>query len=62
MASLQWMWHEYKGVSNIINFYVAGVTGLARELLHDLSDSLPGLDEAKSFIQVMGYVLVYLWF
>ncbi len=35
-------------------FFVAGLTGLARELVSDFADSLPGIDEAKSFIEVMG--------
>lgn len=34
----------------------SGITGLAKELLQDLAGSLPGIDEAKSFIQVMGLV------
>ncbi len=34
--------------------YPGGITGLAKELLQDLAGSLPGIDEAKSFIQVMG--------
>ncbi|XP_003385895.1 PREDICTED: ATPase asna1-like [Amphimedon queenslandica] len=33
-----------------------GITGLAKELLEDLAGSLPGIDEAKSFIQVMSLV------
>lgn len=33
-----------------------GIQGLAKELLQDVASSLPGIDEAKSFIQVMGYV------
>ena len=33
---------------------LAGISGLAKELLTDFADSLPGIDEAKSFMQVMG--------
>ena len=35
---------------------------MAKELLQDLAGSLPGIDEAKSFIQVMGYVLYIILF
>ena len=35
----------------------AGLSGLAKELLSDFADSLPGIDEAKSFMQVMGLVI-----
>ena len=35
-------------------FLTAGLSGLAKELLTDFADSLPGIDEAKSFMQVMG--------
>lgn len=44
-------------ITIIIIFYhsIGGLTGLAKELLHDLAGSLPGIDEAKSFIQVMRY-------
>ena len=38
-------------------FSVAGLSGLAKELLSDFADSLPGIDEAKSFMQVMGLVI-----
>ena len=31
----------------------AGLSGLARELMTEFADSLPGIDEAKSFMQVM---------
>ncbi|XP_064385932.1 ATPase GET3-like isoform X2 [Halichondria panicea] len=34
----------------------SGLSGLAKELLSDFADSLPGIDEAKSFMQVMGLV------
>lgn len=34
----------------------SGLSGLAKELLSDFADSLPGIDEAKSFIQVMTLV------
>ena len=30
-----------------------GISGLARELMTEFADSLPGIDEAKSFMQVM---------
>ena len=30
-----------------------GLTGLAKELMTEFADSLPGIDEAKSFMQVM---------
>ena len=30
-----------------------GLSGLARELMTEFADSLPGIDEAKSFMQVM---------
>ncbi len=33
--------------------FSAGLSGLAKELLSDFADSLPGIDEAKSFMQVM---------
>lgn len=36
--------------------FLGGLTGLAKELLQDLAGSLPGIDEAKSFIQVMRYI------
>ena len=39
-------------------FIEAGLSGLAKELLTDFADSLPGIDEAKSFMQVMGYVVI----
>ena len=35
-------------------FSVLGIQGLAKELLQDVAGSLPGIDEAKSFMQVMG--------
>lgn len=34
----------------------SGLTGLARELMTEFADSLPGIDEAKSFMQVMSLV------
>ena len=30
-----------------------GLSGLAKELFTEFADSLPGIDEAKSFFQVM---------
>ena len=36
----------------------AGLSGLAKELLSDFADSLPGIDEAKGFMQVMRLVCV----
>ena len=42
---------------SVLFLYSAGLSGLAKELLSDFADSLPGIDEAKSFMQVMGYVL-----
>ena len=38
----------------MVDYVTGGITGLAKELLQDLAGSLPGIDEAKSFIQVMG--------
>ena len=43
--------------SSVMFPYSAGLSGLAKELLSDFADSLPGIDEAKSFMQVMGYAL-----
>ena len=40
--------------SYVCLFFLAGLSGLAKELLSDFADSLPGIDEAKSFMQVMG--------
>ena len=34
---------------------IGGLSGLAKELLTEFADSLPGIDEAKSFLQVMRY-------
>ena len=34
---------------------VGGLSGLAKELMTEFADSLPGIDEAKSFLQVMRY-------
>ena len=34
-------------------FLLAGLSGLAKELFTEFADSLPGIDEAKSFFQVM---------
>lgn len=38
----------------VAHVMLAGISGLAKELLTDFADSLPGIDEAKSFMQVMG--------
>jgi arsenite-transporting ATPase len=35
---------------------VGGLSGLAKELMTEFADSLPGIDEAKSFLQVMSLV------
>ena len=32
-----------------------GLKALAKDLLQDIGGSIPGMDEAKSFIQVMAY-------
>ena len=32
---------------------VGGLSGVAKELMSEFADSLPGIDEAKSFMQVM---------
>ena len=37
----------------IVPLTVAGLSGLAKELVTEFADSLPGIDEAKSFMQVM---------
>lgn len=44
-------------LASIVCFPLAGLSGLAKELLSDFADSLPGIDEAKSFMQVMGLVI-----
>ena len=33
--------------------YAEGLSGIAKELVSEFADSLPGIDEAKSFMQVM---------
>ena len=35
---------------------VGGLSGLAKELMTEFADSLPGIDEAKSFMQVMRFI------
>ena len=44
-------------LASVVCFPLAGLSGLAKELLSDFADSLPGIDEAKSFMQVMGLVI-----
>lgn len=34
-------------------FMLGGVKGLAKELLEELAGSVPGIDEAKSFVEVI---------
>jgi arsenite-transporting ATPase len=43
-------------IEDELNAGQGGLTGLAKELLHDFAGSLPGIDEAKSFMQVMSLV------
>ena len=33
-----------------------GLSGLAQELMTEFADSLPGIDEAKGFMDILGYV------
>ena len=39
----------------MVSLYVVadGLSGFAKELMSEFADSLPGIDEAKSFMQVM---------
>ena len=32
---------------------IGGIKGLAKELLEELAGSVPGIDEAKSFVEVI---------
>jgi len=34
--------------------FSGGIKGLAKELLEELAGSVPGIDEAKSFVEVIG--------
>lgn len=35
-------------------FHTGGLSGIAKELITEFSDSLPGIDEAKSFVEILG--------
>ena len=45
---------------------LGGLSGLAQELISEFSDSLPGIDEAKGFMDILGlastgYVHVHMY-
>lgn len=43
----------------VIDFLLGGIKGVAKELLEELAGSVPGIDEAKSFIEVITWGLWY---
>lgn len=37
----------------LLHVFSGGIKGLAKELLEELAGSVPGIDEAKSFVEVI---------
>ena len=37
----------------VIGFLLGGIKGVAKELLEELAGSVPGIDEAKGFVEVI---------